>query len=102
MTLPTSEREQAEDEALGPCTVCGGPKSEHEGRIHAFTNIGGVLVTQAEVRKAQEKNKPLVVAAPQSLVLNRLVETLSNKGVLETEDLLYITGVKGHEHGDGS
>lgn len=102
MTLTTSEAPNAEDEALGPCSVCGGWKSEHEGRIHAYTNVGGTLVTQAEVEKAKQRNKPLVIAAPHSQVMNRVVEVLANKGIFDTEDLMYITGVKGQPDGDGS
>jgi hypothetical protein len=92
----------AEDEALGPCTVCGGKKSEHENTIHAFTNIGGVLVTRDAVKKAEEKQKPIVIAGPQSQNMTRLLETLSSKGVLDDNDLLYITGLKGRSDGDGS
>ena len=93
---------EAEDDALGPCTVCGGKKSEHKNTIHAFTNIGGVLVTAEAVKKAEEKQKPIVIAGPQSQNMTRLLETLSNKGVLDDNDLLYITGLKGQTHGDGS
>ena len=93
---------EAEDDALGPCSVCGGKKSEHKNTIHAFTNIGGVLVTAEAVKKAEEKQKPIVIAGPQSQNMTRLLETLSNKGVLNDNDLLYITGLKGQTHGDGS
>jgi hypothetical protein len=92
----------AEDEALGPCTVCGGKKSEHVNSIHAYTNMGGVLVTKEAVERAEKQQKPIVIAGPQSQIMTRLIETLVAKNILNNDDLMYITGLRGQEHGNGS
>jgi hypothetical protein len=95
---------KAQDEALGPCGVCGGVFSEHVGRIHAFTQVQGSLVTQQSLREKDERRRQqeALLRGPSNQILNRLIEVLEKKGLFENGDLMYITGLKGAHDGDGS
>lgn len=81
------------------CSICGGTRAEHEGRVHAFTEQPGQLETQAQQKKRQEAlagSGPLAIKVPggsDNLMVTRLIEVLLEKGVLNAPDALYITGV---------
>ena len=102
---PTPEQIAAEDEALGPCEVGGGMKSEHKNRIHAFTKAGGDLITHAQAKKRESAGKPMVIRTTTpngSTLVSRLVERLHDKGVFDDDDILFITGIKGSGDTDGA
>lgn len=80
------------------CSVCKGEKKDHgEGKsIHAYTTQGGFLATHAQAQKQNQQPQVLRVPMPQAPLhptqVDRLVETLLDKGVLTREDALYIAG----------
>jgi hypothetical protein len=94
---------QPNTEVEPKCAVCHGRKSEHfddEGRPktqHAFTELEGDLVTHQQNAKRQPKS-PTVIQLPggtqnEGGAINRLIETLLNKGALTTDEALYVCGI---------
>lgn len=95
--MSSTSDKKAEDEAAGPCKVCGGAKSEHADKIHAFTTFEGDLVTHAEKAKREAKPQPLILRQEGQVngALGRLIEVLVAKDLIQTqEELMYITGLK--------
>lgn len=81
------------------CAICGGKKSEHQGRVHAFTEKQGELLTQQSVdqqaaREKMQQMRPtpgsMMVIPPHPTQVDRLTETLLEKGILDRDDVLYI------------
>jgi hypothetical protein len=92
-TAEPTETEEEKDARLGPCAVCEGKFSEHKNRIHAFTQTVGDLVSKAQDEKRRAKPQPVVVRT-QSVHLGKLIERLVDKEVFDSDDVLYITGLK--------
>lgn len=79
------------------CKVCGGKKSEHEGRVHAFSEEEGRLETPEQQKKRLQPQgpwRPVVTSStgqPDSAV--RLAEVLAHKGIIDQADLLYVANL---------
>lgn len=93
------------------CAVCGGTKEEHGSDIrHAFTITPGELLTpeqRARQQGGQQGMAPQVVRlggaqTNEALALNRLLETLLGKEVINAEEALYVvTGMKAPQLASG-
>lgn len=88
-----------------PCKVCKGSYDEHfndKGEAitqHVYTDAGGDLKTHAQ---AAEERKSTLPAAPSPMLqymgnaglsVARLTELLMEKGILSTQEALYISGI---------
>lgn len=71
------------------CCICGGPRDEHEGRVHAFTLKEGDLRTP-EAPKNSSTGQMVVMRGGGGPELGRLVEVLIKNGVISQEDALYV------------
>lgn len=88
--------EVAEKEEV--CRACGGTREEHANSMHAFTLVSGELLTKKEMDEKASKNQVVRVAGslpPPSMgaggpVLDRLMSTLLDKGLIDTQEALYI------------
>jgi len=81
----------ADDET--PCSVCGNTKAEHEGFHHTWTDNPG------DLNKKQSRSTPPMHRDAQAVAENhvtklvlRLIERLSEKGLLDSRDMLHIFG----------
>lgn len=109
MSSTTSDDSATQDGQKGPCGVCEGKFSEHlEGKTrHAWVPEGSSeMITHEQARKQKQQNQPLVIRQPANGQgpLQRLIEVLSNRGILSNGELMYVTGITGEaeDHGDGS
>jgi hypothetical protein len=85
-----------------PCTICKGSKAEHfdnhgqPTRQHAYTTKDGDLVTNQEMAKRNQPQgqrtpfNPAMLMGGNPMTAARLTEVLLEKGVLTTDDALYI------------
>lgn len=81
------------------CAVCKGAPEDHgpQKTRHAYTEVPGQVMTHEAAEKAKSKNNgsgvQLVAIPPQqshSTMLDRLVETLLLKGLIDSHDAVYI------------
>lgn len=73
------------------CAICGGSPKEHENSMHAYTETPGDLLTPRQKAKREGKqDTPSQVPAgmPQ---LARLTQVLIRRGIIDEDDLLYIS-----------
>lgn len=90
--------------ASGVCTVCGGAKKEHfdsDGnptRIHVYTEVEGDLATKQQ-KEGMRISQPSPVAGmmmnmgANPVSLGRLVEILMERGLILSDEALYIAGM---------
>lgn len=90
---------QQQAEVVERCAICFGTRDEHGPGLtqHAFTDREGDLVTPLEMAKRQPQ-PPRLIQLPggthnEGGAINRLIETLMNKGLLSVEEALYVVGV---------
>lgn len=84
------------------CRICGGQREEHGPGLtqHAFTLNDGELVTLEEKRKQATPGmgQPQVVRLSggthtEGGAINKLIEVLMEKGLLDVPEALYIVGI---------
>jgi hypothetical protein len=84
------------DEA--PCKLCGGKFDEHGPGLtqHVYTQREGEMKTfEQEAREKQAAQRPVMVLPPStnSTQVERLVQVLLTRGLILTDDALYIAGM---------
>lgn len=77
------------------CAICGGSEEEHTpDRQHAFTTTPGELKTPAQVQKEKEGARSgmvMVAHPPPKDIAERLVILLLDKGLITSEEALYVS-----------
>ena len=80
------------------CRACGGTREEHANSMHAFTLVSGELLTKRQMDEKLTKGQGIRVASPPPIphmetsgpVMDRLMSTLLDKGLIDTQEALYI------------